>query len=230
MAIPTLAHKMKEGETIKSVVKKYGLPEGKWTSIFEAPYNKKLRKKFKDPGAVPSGEIVKIPKITKKSLDTDVRMVNMLSAALEVEIKKIDKNIDVLSNAREKLEQLSRKKSELDPAERAQLKNEIKKRFDPKGLLGKDGLKNCKASNSYDAFKKNWEPCAKSYAHVARLAADFMRVQSDLLKPDKDVKSSAKDLYAAERKFMEARDGMRELVGSLKAVQSLLTESAREAP
>jgi|GEM_PF-2702855 len=90
MKLPTITHKVKKGENLTSIAKKYGFPGSAWRSIYNAKYNKEFKKKNKDPNVIEPGSEVKIPIISKAKLDDGYWAIAGLVGDLENAISALD--------------------------------------------------------------------------------------------------------------------------------------------
>ncbi len=67
--VETVEITVKRGETLKTLVARAGFPARDWLRIYNAGYNRKLRKLRPDPEAVQPGDRLLLPRYTPQDLD-----------------------------------------------------------------------------------------------------------------------------------------------------------------
>lgn len=207
MAIPTMSHTVKKGETLIGIVKKHGFNGKAYKKIYGAPYNAKLRKKRPDPNVILPGDVVNLPIVSKNKLEAAWDVVFNAKNALTDPLEEKKSRLLSLLGPNRKI--LAETKKEL-----AQIKADAKVATPGYGKSYEKKLREC---------QKPWLDKSRGLGGMVECTVALAKYEADLKKTkqsyDEWIKEEADKVAKYEAKIKAIEDTIKTLDSTIAVIE-----------
>lgn len=216
MKLEFIEHKVKKGENLHSVAKKYGFDPKKWRKLYDHPKNAKFKKKRDDPNIILPNDIIFVPKYPKIEL---LRIQKVLHDFLHVHTSGLPA-IDTIRADMMKIEKTAeaakRKRDFSVKAWDAAIKAEKSARRTAAGY--KQHAATCRVGGKQDGKFVEVMTCLKEEQAYIDKANEHWKTERDLKKFEKAAKEDHKKaLKEVDKYIFQTRKGKKDIDNLLKS-------------